>query len=357
MVSKIIKIFNVRKNTIGIIVGDGTGPELEQVFNLVVHYVSQKYKVNIDLVKCPCIPRTYHSINKKNVNYIENITNKDIECIWNFLVNFYNDGGRVIFRTAINAEALYQIRLLGKAVKVMPEINLKYGNKILLIRDLTEGYYANREYKITNNKITFIGGFTKRHIKELCEFSLEKAKDYLGKRFEIWCIYKYHLFANVLERWFKKYIPEIHIYQPDTGIHNLLKYIKSKNNKNNLVLLTGNEVGDLLIEFLILYLNIGTKEQLYNKDVFLSKNLKNLEIYQTIHGSADNIKGRGVVNPIATLRAAAAIVEEKLGVKGFKFKVEKAIKKAIRKRIVTPDMGGKSKTLEVTKFIIEEALK
>jgi isocitrate/isopropylmalate dehydrogenase len=71
-----------------------------------------------------------------------------------------------------------------------------------------------------------------------------------------------------------------------------------------------------------------------------------------MHGSADNIAGKGLLNPIATLRAAAYAAENWLGVPRATGRMEGAIKKAVGKKYVTSDMGGSRTTDQVTDFIL-----
>ena len=70
-------------------------------------------------------------------------------------------------------------------------------------------------------------------------------------------------------------------------------------------MIAGNEWADIMH---VLVLNLFGKAR-YSKSVYLHPGLKGLTVFQTVHGSADDIEGVGKVNATVTLRAAAAILE------------------------------------------------
>lgn len=61
-----------------------------------------------------------------------------------------------------------------------------------------------------------------------------------------------------------------------------------------------------------------------------------LGVYEPIHGSAPDISGNGIANPIGTILSAAMLLRYSLGLE----KPAKAIEDAVRKVLDTPDMGG-----------------
>ncbi|TFK43740.1 3-isopropylmalate dehydrogenase [Crucibulum laeve] len=83
-------------------------------------------------------------------------------------------------------------------------------------------------------------------------------------------------------------------------------------------------------------------------------------LYEPIHGSAPDIAGQGIANPIGTILSAAMLLRYSLGLE----KPAKAIEKAVRKVLDTPeigglglrtaDLGGKVGTKEIGDCIVEE---
>jgi tartrate dehydrogenase/decarboxylase/D-malate dehydrogenase len=339
---------------IGLIVGTGTGPELAEVFNKFVTEVASLLNLNIQIEKLVYQPKTYSELRKFSWRDIENIENEDLEVLWNFIVNFYRYGGRAVFRTAINAEVLYQLRRKGLAIKVFP-IHLRDGRRIMMIRDEMQGFYTNDEYYLSDEEIKFIGSFQKSYFNILIKYAMQMISMYLVGDFEIWALYKFHLFANLIERWFHEILDKVKLFQPDSGIDQLLKYIKNPlKYPTDILLLTSNEIGDMLCEFLMYILNIGDKNTWYSKDIFLSMDLQGLVMYQTIHGSADDIAGKNVVNPIATLRAAGDLIEYWFKTNNFFSILNEILKELEDKGIVTPDLGGTKKTMDVVDYVLEK---
>jgi tartrate dehydrogenase/decarboxylase/D-malate dehydrogenase len=74
-------------------------------------------------------------------------------------------------------------------------------------------------------------------------------------------------------------------------------------------------------------------------------------MFEPIHGSAFDITGKGVANPIATFWTAAMMLEH-LGESKAATRLMKAIEKVTGSGVHTPDLGGKAKTKDVTKAVI-----
>ncbi len=75
-------------------------------------------------------------------------------------------------------------------------------------------------------------------------------------------------------------------------------------------------------------------------------------MFEPVHGSAPDIAGKGVANPIATFWTASMMLEH-LGEQ----KAAQALMKAVEEvtaegRVLTPDLGGKARTKDVTEAVI-----
>jgi tartrate dehydrogenase/decarboxylase / D-malate dehydrogenase len=335
-------------HTVGLIVGGGTGQEIAQVFRKTLTGLCDLLDLRVEIKECPHRARTYWEVHEWSIDHIQSVVREDVDTLMQFLNGFYGSGGRVVFRTAINAESLYQIRRIGKAVKTML---IPLGRfKILMVRDEICGFYSNDHYSVGPYRVDFSGSVSRDDLHSVLGLAAEEGRKRLGADFKTWVLYKHHLFANVMERWVKEKEPGARISQPDTGIHLLFGYLR--NPETDLLLVTGNEIGDMLHEFLILHLGIGTKDLLYSRNMYLTPPLHGLIEYQTIHGSADDIAGRSCVNPLATMRAAGGIIEEEFGLSGFSSVMEQAARDALEAGFVTPDMGGAKSTAEVVDHMI-----
>jgi tartrate dehydrogenase/decarboxylase/D-malate dehydrogenase len=74
-------------------------------------------------------------------------------------------------------------------------------------------------------------------------------------------------------------------------------------------------------------------------------------MFEPIHGSAFDITGKGVANPIATFWTASMMLEH-LGEAKAAARLMKAIETVTAKKIFTPDLGGNAKTADVTRAVI-----
>ena len=75
-------------------------------------------------------------------------------------------------------------------------------------------------------------------------------------------------------------------------------------------------------------------------------------MFEPIHGSAFDITGKGIANPIATFWTASMMLEH-LGETKAAARLMKAIEAVTAKRIFTPDLGGTARTADVTRAVID----
>jgi tartrate dehydrogenase/decarboxylase/D-malate dehydrogenase len=75
-------------------------------------------------------------------------------------------------------------------------------------------------------------------------------------------------------------------------------------------------------------------------------------MFEPIHGSAFDIAGKGIANPIATFWTASMMLEH-LGEAAAAAKLMAAIGKVTSARIFTPDLGGRARTRDVTQALID----
>jgi tartrate dehydrogenase/decarboxylase/D-malate dehydrogenase len=75
-------------------------------------------------------------------------------------------------------------------------------------------------------------------------------------------------------------------------------------------------------------------------------------MFEPIHGSAFDITGKGIANPIGTFWSAVMMLEH-LGEKRAAARLMAAIEDVTAKRVFTPDLGGKARTADVTAAVCE----
>jgi len=74
-------------------------------------------------------------------------------------------------------------------------------------------------------------------------------------------------------------------------------------------------------------------------------------MFEPIHGSAFDITGKGVANPIATFWTASMMLEH-LGEARAAARLMKAVEAVTAKKVFTPDLGGSARTQDVTEAVL-----
>jgi tartrate dehydrogenase/decarboxylase/D-malate dehydrogenase len=74
-------------------------------------------------------------------------------------------------------------------------------------------------------------------------------------------------------------------------------------------------------------------------------------MFEPIHGSALDIAGKGIANPVGTFWTAVMLLQH-LGEKAAASRLMSAVEAVTARRVFTPDLGGKAGTLEVTEAVI-----
>ncbi|GAA6004508.1 hypothetical protein JCM10207_000758 [Rhodosporidiobolus poonsookiae] len=78
-------------------------------------------------------------------------------------------------------------------------------------------------------------------------------------------------------------------------------------------------------------------------------------MFEPIHGSAFDITGKGVANPVATFWTASEMLDW-LGEHKAATQLMEAVERVCEKGIKTGDLGGTAKTVEVTAAVVQEIL-
>jgi 3-isopropylmalate dehydrogenase len=73
-------------------------------------------------------------------------------------------------------------------------------------------------------------------------------------------------------------------------------------------------------------------------------------LFEPVHGSAPNIAGKGIANPLGSVLASAMMLEF-LGWKPESIALREAVRAALLENFVTPDLGGEKRTAEVGDWV------
>ena len=235
---------------------------------------------------------------------------------------------------------------------------LRKGERIdfVVVRENTEGEYAQVGGFVYHEQPEEVavqtGVFTRRGIDRIVRFAFELARRRNGKK-RVTSVTKSNAqgFGMVLwDRAFAAVAAEF----PDITTESLLvdaaamNFIRRPESFD--VVVASNLFGDILSD--ISAIIIGSM------GLAASANLDPLRRYpsmfEPVHGSAPDIAGKGVVNPVATILSAAMMLDH-LGEADAARRVERAIAEVLAEgRARTPDLGGRSSTVEVTDAILDK---
>ena len=236
------------------------------------------------------------------------------------------------FRPAICYEQLTH------ASSLKPE--LIAGLDILIVRELTGDIYFGQPRGRRNAPDGAFAGqpeafdtmrYSRPEIERIARVAFEAARQ-RGKR--VTSVDK----SNVLEtfQFWKDVVTEVHKDYPDVQLDHM--YVDNaamqlvKEPKKFDVVVTGNMFGDILSdEAAMLTGSIGMLPS-------ASLNEKKQGLYEPSHGSAPDIAGKGVANPLATILSAAMMLRFSLGQGEAANRIEAAVKKVLAQGLRTADI-------------------
>jgi 3-isopropylmalate dehydrogenase len=169
--------------------------------------------------------------------------------------------------------------------------------------------------------------------------------------------------ANVLEcsRLWRQTVVNVAIQYPDIALEHLLvdatsMYLVTRPASFD-VILTENMFGDILTDEASVL--TGSMGNLPSASIGQSINSlgKPRGVYEPIHGSAPDIAGRGIANPIGTILSAAMLLRYSLGLEQEAQRVESAVRAALDDGFRTGDIASPgciaSPTREMTRAILQ----
>jgi len=227
---------------------------------------------------------------------------------------------------------------LTHASSLKPE--LVSGLDILIIRELTgDIYFGQPRGRRTSPDGAFAGApeafdtmrYSRPEIERIAHVAFQAARK-RGRR--VTSVDK----ANVLEtfQFWKDVVTEVHAQYPDVELEHMyvdnaaMQLVKAP--KKFDVIVTGNMFGDILSdEAAMLTGSIGMLPS-----ASLDANGKGM--YEPIHGSAPDIAGRGIANPLATILSVAMMLRYTLNEPALAQRVEQAVAHALDQGLRTGDI-------------------
>ncbi|MDH7604946.1 MAG: 3-isopropylmalate dehydrogenase [Melioribacter sp.] len=224
------------------------------------------------------------------------------------------------------------------------------GTDVLIVRELTGGIYFGEPRGYDENKGFNTMIYTKEEVERIAKTAFELAK---VRNRKVTSVDK----ANVLEvsQFWRKVVIEVHKNYPDIELNHmyvdnaamqLVRYPKQFD-----VVLTSNLFGDILSD--IAAMITGSLGMLPSASLG-----EKYALYEPVHGSAPDIAGKNIANPIAAISSAAMMLKYSFQMDKAADLIENAIENVLLKGFRTKDIYKDGDTLvstdEMTEKIIEE---
>lgn len=221
---------------------------------------------------------------------------------------------------------------------------------ILVLRELTGGLYfgqpKTREMVDGRERAVDTLEYYDFEIKRILDLAFDLAKD---RRKKVTSVDK----ANVLEssRLWRQIASQVAAQHPEVALEHQLvdsaamKLVTAPVSFD--VVVTENMFGDILTdEASVLAGSMGMLPS-------ASLSETGLGLYEPIHGSAPDIAGRGIANPIGTILSAALMLRYSLKLEDEARSIERAVDQAITDGARTMDLGGQMNTRQMTDEVIK----
>jgi 3-isopropylmalate dehydrogenase len=222
---------------------------------------------------------------------------------------------------------------------------------LLIVRELTGGLYFGKPQGPTETGAVDTNIYSRSEVERVVRLAFELAT---ARRRQVTSVDK----ANVLAtgRLWRQIATEVGAEFPDVTLEHALvdsfaaDLIRRPSRFD--VVVTENVFGDILSDEaavlagslgLLASASLGTRTTPYGR----------FGLYEPIHGSAPDIAGRGVANPIGALGSAAMMLRWSLGETAAADALDGAIEAALESGPWTADLGGQASTPDVGAAVVE----
>ena len=325
------------KYNIAVIPGDGIGSEVMESTITVLNNLNLDFNYIYGEAGDACLEKTGYALPEKTIEIVKNAD----ACLFGAAGETAAD---VIVKLRQEMKMFANLR----PVKSYPNTNSLAENiDFIIVRENTEGLYIADKEEFTDEGAVAKRVITREAEERIIDYAFQYAKD--NNKSKVTGVHK----ANVLKKsdgLFKDIFYEVGEKYPDIEkedfyVDATAMYLITQPEKFE-VIVTTNLFGDILSDEgaglvgglgLIPSANIGNDGALF----------------EPVHGSAPDIAGKGIANPIAMMLSAVMMLKY-LGENESVEKLENAILKLLTDaKVLTGDLGGNATTNEVTNEIIK----
>ncbi len=218
------------------------------------------------------------------------------------------------------------------------------GVDFIVVRELTGGIYFG-EHQLNDDSARDINDYSAHEIRRIIRKAFELAQ-FRGKK--VTSIDKQNVLAT--SKLWRQIAEEVATEFPDVTLEHQLvdsaAMIMITNPSRFDVVVTENLFGDILSdESSVLPGTLGVMPSASHSD-------KGPSLYEPIHGSAPDIAGQDIANPVSMILSVAMMLRESFGEVAGAELIENAVDKTFNQGILTRDLGGTASTADMTAAII-----
>ncbi|EJN94278.1 3-isopropylmalate dehydrogenase [Streptococcus ratti] len=218
------------------------------------------------------------------------------------------------------------------------------GVDFVVVRELTGGIYFG-EHTLNDDSARDINDYSADEIRRIMRKAFEIAR---GRSKKVTSIDKQNVLAT--SKLWRKVADEVAKEYPDVALEHQLvdsaAMIMITNPARFDVVVTENLFGDILSdESSVLPGTLGVMPSASHSE-------NGPSLYEPIHGSAPDIAGQGIANPISMILSVAMMLRESFGENASAEMIEMAVDKTLTQGILTRDLGGSADTKQMTVAII-----
>ncbi|HIJ12357.1 MAG TPA: NAD-dependent isocitrate dehydrogenase [Halobacteriales archaeon] len=234
-----------------------------------------------------------------------------------------------------------------RPAKAYPGVNaLQPKTDLVILRENSEGVYTGIESRVSEEMATLTRVVTKTASTRLAEYSCEYVKAQGLDKFTI--AHKDNV-MRITDGLFRETVESVASkrgVKTESAIMDALAMLMVMHPENYQVIVCPNLAGDILSDLaaglvgglgLLPSSNIGPK----------------CALFEPVHGTAPDIAGRGISNPIASILSACMMLEY-IGYEEEARQIRLAAEQTLIDGKTTPDLGGKKKTVDVAEEIISK---
>jgi 3-isopropylmalate dehydrogenase len=226
------------------------------------------------------------------------------------------------------------------------------GTDLLVVRELTGGIYFGEKTR-TDTSASDVCSYTTAEIERIARTAFKAARSRVTSVDKANVLETSRLWREVVSGLHSREFPEIELEH--VLVDNAAMQLIASPRRFD-VILTENMFGDILSdEAAMLTGSIGLlpSASLGGDGPAGGSEAAGPGLFEPVHGSAPDIAGQGVANPLAMFLSAAMLLRHGLGLETEATAVESAVERALEAGLRTPDLGGEAGTTQATRAVLE----